>query len=395
MAESLLAVIDFEDLSTCEYSILVKTILSATQERYSISRVNIDGDSQPFTGAETFARFKYGTNDAKYKFNEGDPVIFNRDLMVDLIENAADDYADLEKIYDEIGSEQIDFIQKRLGLDADDDETYESRLMEVAEEEEYPDFQIISSHDVGIWYNLIKQLTHILRFYTKSSADRVGDYAKLNLIGGFDTTNAGTILTPQGARDYGSDPSVLNTNTTPWTDWKTAHDNLFSGDDTGDAFDQAGTYLPTDPANERYRLRASIGGSNYHVWLKAFSIQYEVDFSGIKDFLGNEGLPLDFARLNIMEIAQNTVATADGWTAASFRENEDEVYEEVLSETWDGDTVKIDIDDGITKAVIPSSLPTTTGQSNDIYVRFGDIHSGFIENWDGEGGFDYFIEPEE
>lgn len=384
---SLLEVIDWDNLDSSELTTACKLLMSATQERFSLALMAIDEGVQN-TGVSTFLydSFDWGSNSPVYRLQDGDPLILPDQVITDMISKTAQFYADLVKIGDEIGStSSLGTAKKTLSDTADDPGTYPNRLLEIAGYEDYPDFSsTVTTHEVKKWFDILAVMTHIFRRDSKSFVDPNGN---LLIQGEFDNVKIGTAFTIGGAKEYGSDPPVTNATTTPWNDFITGHNLLFPGGaDTDDIFNPSGVSSITNDGL-RYNFRAVNGSTNYHVWQKSFTVTIVLDYAGMKGELGFTGLPLDYQTPGRMNIVSNSVEST--FTAASFREVDLEIYYVQFTESWASDEVSLEIDDGITKAVIPSTIPAPTPSvSSRVDVQFDELD--VIENWNGDGGFDYY-----
>jgi hypothetical protein len=398
MAASLLAVIDWDNLDRAELTTACKLLASATQERFSISDIRLEGTGSQQAGAPYKDIYPYGSNTPIYKLEAGEPLILDSTLLENMLKEAARNFFDRTLWLAEMGEASISYNSLALyhptNNNASDPVTYSSRLLELAGHTSYPDFsETVTTSEVKKWYDIITQMKYCQRILTTAS---LGDEYDLFKIGEFDTSLDAPVSGDPGARgpaekDYGTGDGLTLPSGTEYSDFKTAFDSLPNTDNEDSIYNQAGTYLPATP----YYMRVySSGGTPgiYHTTLAYYKLRHELDYASIHSGLGISGIPKDLFRENEYNIVISSFYDTT-FTAPTYSETEAVIYESDLTETSSGVVLKLVEELPISSfGAVAASLSTTGSPSRQWRedMTITEKPGRFIEFWDYDGGFEYY-----
>lgn len=393
MAVSPLAQIDWTDLDSADMPLAVSLLMSATQERYSIACIDIDGGMRSGQSITRLDKFPYKDNDPDYTTNSGDPMWNITTTVTNLIGNMIKFYADIEKWDDAATDLSSETTKYNLSMTADDSGTYSNRLFEVTGYTSYPDLSVYAPEEVKKWYDMITVCKHVLRNHGV-----VDDNYYRIFKGVFDVegTDAGT-ATIDGAEIYAVEVDVSST--TEYTDYKADQDALFGTKPT--TFDESvdtGTYPPSDNADEVFRTsitrHASPSETEYTCWTRAWQITYVIDFADMRTTVGFAGRPLSYKNQTRLETLGENFPTGED-TNFQFPASVtgiDQRYYTTNTVTQVSDKDEIEVDHLLSAVTLPTNI--TDLSANEVvevnaYLRAG-LTEYFLEFWDAEDGFDYY-----
>jgi hypothetical protein len=393
MAASLLDGIDFDNLPSEVPAVAIKKLAIATQERFNIAIVRTNGTKSSFFNT-IFKYFPYGANtNPEYVLNEGDPIPDLTSEIETLLGFCANLYADVEKWDDAATNLETGSTSYRLSDTADDSGTYDNRLFEITGYTSYPDLSVYAKEEVKKWYDMLTELKYIHR----SSGFNLGTGSYHIFKGEFDVGTNPFYSTddPLGidANFYGIDETDPNledpSNTTPYTDMVTANTNYQTSTAAihNEDIDGSFTY-DTSPYSVRFRRD---GSGDYISCLRAFTDTHVLNWANIRSTVGMTGKPVSYkrqARVTISETFPTGEDTNMSYPYSTTGDNQRFYCD--LSITEVSDTTEIEIDLDINPATMPANL-TDIGANELVQVSTTVSYPGnWLENWDGEGGFDYY-----
>lgn len=387
MPASLFAVIDWDNMTYNELVTACKVLMSATQERVTIGQMPLNQKL-----GSNLDVFDWGNNTPAYKLEDGDPLILPNSTIQSMLSTIATNYVDLTKTEDAIGS-GVSFIGgmvKRLNAAADNP-IYPNRLLELAGYTSYPDFSdIVTTHEVKKWYDILGVARYVAR--TKNISTTTNVYTRVRVDGEIDKTNAGGTDFFNWSEAYGtSPPSGRTTTSTEWTNFDSAHGIIFAQGDSEYWFEEG--EAEGQDFRRVYTYRAEYDSTGYNCWARAFEYVLELDYSLFHTNAGGSGLPLSYKAYSLLDFVTDGTDTGNGFTAPTFAKTEDLIYEASLSTSTAVDVVTITENTEITPAGIPATAPTPASATvSRAYVE-QYMNNFFIEDWDGDGGFDYYTPP--
>ncbi len=414
MAASLLAGIDWNNLSSAEMTNAVRILCIAMQERFNIAAMRMDGT---YSTSGSVANpsddilknmFPYGGNNPRWPLNDGDPLVnytgsfAAQDDLNHLILNTAQNYADIERWNDDATNKASGGNVWTLSYPADDPGTYANRLLEVTGYTTYPDLSVMAPEEVKKLYDMVV----IMRYARRDPQSQLRANVHRIFEGEFDISQAATYVVEDpegdGANYYnaGSSAGVIPTNTAPYTAFNTGNGNLFGT--PGASFDESvdsGTFEPPFYHGVRrpyfvWLRRFNAGGDKYTNFIKAYQTQHVIDWSVPRALVGFIGLPLAYLAQNNMSSLVNAFPaghdTLFDYPAATT--TTDQRYWETVTDSEALDVVTMKRDNllvGVTLPATPSSI--ASGESIEVEPFFGtNLISFHLEDWDGEGGFVYY-----
>lgn len=411
MATSPLAEIDWDNLTSAETTTAVKLLAIATQERYNIATVDKSGGMRVVSGIGTLPvsdrnKFPYKNNSPIYTLNAGDPMV---DLSIDvayLFARMIHLYADIEK-WDASDTNKEDSITLyNLSLPADDPMTYSNRLFEVTGYTTYPDLSIGAPEEVKKWYDMLDACKYVVRNSgVRSNGFHNDDY--LIFDGQFDPSTEGALnVNEDGAEYFGGDPTLFSG--TPIADnsvyaaFKTGNDDLFGIVPT--QFDEStdtGDFPPSFPFDNVYQIRAARTNDKYFSWVKSWKLTYVTDWTESIAAIGFTGKPLSYknqCKVN-HTLSSNVPSFTPVYTYPASTTADSQRYYTTNVVTRVGNIDEIAVDHLLSPITVPTNIGAFT--SNNTFVvaeieieernnslQFGS--SQMIEDWNGEGGFDYY-----
>jgi hypothetical protein len=400
MAASLLSVIDWDNLDQAELTTACKLLMKATQERFSIGYMKIDGSGTQNGSGAYKDIFPYGSNSPKYKLNTGDPLVIDSVELEAMLKETGRNYFDRTLWLAELGGNSVNYNGVALyhpsSNNALDPITYSSRLLELAGHTSYPDFsETVTTSEVKKWFDIVTQFKYCQRIITTASHGDEYDYYK---IGEFDVELDAPITGSPGARkeaekDYGTGDGLTLPSGTEYEDFEAAFDSLPNTDNEESEYNGTGTYDPSRPYYMRVYKSGGVPGV-YHTTLCYYKMRHEIDYDTLQTEIGNTGMPKDLFRENKYTVV-NSVYDDTDFTAPTYSETEDETYEADLTEVKTGTVIKLTEELPISSfgTVADSLSANSTATSAKQWTESMSLTEQpfrFVEFWDYEGGFDYY-----
>jgi hypothetical protein len=418
MATSLLAGIDWTNLSSAELTTAVKVLCQALQERFNIGAMRIDGT---YLTSGTVANpsdntlknmFPYKTNSPRWPLNDGDPLVnftdsnlAAQDDLNHLILNAAQHYADIERWNDAATNKDSDTTLFVLSATDTDDPQYPTRLHEVTGYTTYPDLSVMAPEEIKKLYDMVVEMRYVLRNPDPTARSNVHRVFK----GEFDTSQSNFYVAEDnvgdGANYYnsGSASGIPIATTGPYSNFKTGNSNLFTTLSTSfDESTDSGTHEPPfyhgiDNPYYIWHRRFTADGLKYTNFIKSFLTYYVVDWATPQTAVGFTGKPVDYKGQNLISNLVETFPTGNDtnfqFPASTTAVNQR--YWETLTDTAVGDVVTLKRDNllvGVTLPATPSTIPNNDSIKVEVTVN-SNLCVQYLEDWDGDGGFEYYTPP--
>ncbi len=407
MAASLLADIDWTSLSSAELTTAVKLLCTALQERYAVACINIDGSG----GGSGRNLFPYGGNNPRWSLSPGSPLanytdsnLADSENLNELLKYTASKYADIDRWNDAATNGDSGDTLFSLAQTDTDDPQYETRLLEVTGYTSFPDFTIITAYEVKKLYDMIKALRYVIRYpqaTIRSNVHRIFE-------GEFNVNQSAFFVVEDpegdGANYYKGDAfgSIMSDGVS-YADFKVGNSNLFGS--TTSTFDESvdsGTHEPPfyngidNPYYVWFR-RFKAGDEKYTNFIKAFQVKYVIDWSVPQGIQGFTGRPIAYMSQNIITSLVNSFPAGHdtnfqypGTTTGISQRYWETV---TLSNNGEVDTVKRDnLLTGVTLPATQTSI--ANNQSIEVEPTMSSLLSSIhLEDWDGDGGFEYYTPP--
>jgi hypothetical protein len=387
MAASLFAVIDWDNMTYNELVTACKLLMSATQERVTIGQMPLNQKL-----GSNLDVFDWGNNTPAYKLSDGDPLILPNSTIESMLNTIAANYVDIAKTEDFIG-DSVSFIGgmvKRLNASADDP-SYPNRLLELAGYTSYPDFSdTVTTHEVKKWYDILGIAKYVGR--TKNISTTTNTYTRVRVDGEMDKTNSGATNYLNWSEAYGTSPASGRTTTsTEWSNFDTAHADLFGEGDEEFWFEE-GEGVGQD-FRRVYTYRAEYDSTGYNCWARGLKYSMVLDYSLLHTNAGGSGLPISYKAYSLLDFTIDGTDTTNGFTAPTFNKTEDVIYEATLTTSTASAVVTVTETPEINEAGIPSTAPTPASTTTSRAFVEQYMNNFLIEDWDGDGGFEYYTPP--
>ena len=393
-----LADIDWTDLDSGEMTTAVFLLCKALQERYNIGRSSITGSF--FNNPGEPHRYTFpstATPNPSWELNDGDPLEDWSQEVEDLFEECIRFYIDTDKNDALIGSAYNANWLKTYADDADAPLTYANRLFEKTGYTSYPDLSVYAPEEVKKFYDMVTTLKVTHDTYVSTIGTRINDNY-LIFDGEFDKDQStGFGIDETGADYYGGatrgEGGEAVTNTTPFTDFKTGNGNLFGSGTTSFNEDTDTGTAPNWYTPYKLNVGRLSSGGNYWNWMRSARVTFVVDWTDVENNLGITGRPLDYDESidYINTITENYPTGQDPATGTPA--GEDVVYRRSIeSVTTNVNKISIEVNDQITVGTMPTNITDlSNGDIIDVEIVLGNnIRGIFYENWDGDGGFEYY-----
>ena len=385
---------DFDNMPSIEITTAIRILAQATQERFNISTMDMAG---AFVG-DDIARsniFPYGDNTPIWSLeDEAGPLADFTGNIANLFTRMLFRYADIEKWNDADTDSENNNSRYDLSGAADAPGTYDNRLFEIIGDitNSYPDLSVSSPAEVKKWYDMIVVCSHILRPHGDGEND---DYYIFE--GSFDVEQAKTVAADEdGADFFGINASTYEPvgNTTPYSNFKSAQNALFGTlPDSYNTDTDSGTYPPDKGAPFSVRVARASGAGNYMSWTKCFQITYVADWTDSRAAVGFDGRPVSYKHQQRAALSETFPTGEDPtyiYPGSTTAQNERYYTSNVVTEVSDKDEIAVDHD--LSAITVPTNITDLSANEQVlVFVGFDNVLDNlFLENWDGDGGFDSF-----
>lgn len=399
MATSLLAGYNWSDLAAEEITTAVKALAIATQERFVCSSCRVNGTFQTSgTPSDDSLKniFPYKSNSSvKWKLNDGDPLPDLSGDVQDLLSQMLNNFIDFDKQDNLLGTNST--LLKTFASAADAPGTYDNRLFEKTGYTSWPDLSVYDKREVKKWYDMLTTLKWSWRAYGGGVSPTADTHVEFN--GVFDTEQAKFYTVDQnGAEMYGIDNTNYEpvTNTTPYSNFKTDLAALFgTTTDSYNNYSGSGTYEPDQNYPYNLRIARQSTDGDYMCWNASFYPTYILDWDSIETATGLTARPIGHKMYVIISQLVNSFPSGHDTNFAypSTTTAEDELYEATctLNRVSNVDEVAIDLD--FSPVDVPTNITDiAAGESITVKATIAGMGGQFVifENWDGDGGFEYY-----
>jgi hypothetical protein len=363
MADSLLDVVDWDNLDSSEYVTAYRVLMSATSERIAIGAMRSDGSytsgaSSPFNPQGWQDAFPWASNDGEYG-NDGEPYIpLTTQDCEDFLSKATELFIDHENITNLLGTNVHQVTRWT-----------EARIFSHFSISAWPDLSILNATDLKKWYDI---LTGACKYISPLWGQTSSPKYIYQWSGIFDGSRAGAggIASLYAEKDYAGNLANFNTD----------YGDLYTGPEVEDT-DSGLTYEPN--CGRPYWITA---GSPSTLKALIYQTAIKLDYSTARSVIGFNGDPLSAEYYD--NYSSNTT---------DYAQDVNELFENDLIFDFTSDILTATVEEPTITNPISGGLPSPSEayvinrkNVNNDSSKFGFVAYRLIVNWDGEGGFDYY-----